>query len=60
MRYFKILNAEGNLAAFGRNDTMGTEITEAEYNELCVQYAPLSDEAEAADYEAALRRLGVE
>ena len=59
MRYFKVLNTEGNVAAFGRNDTVGMEITETEYSELCARYAPVSDEADAADYEAALRRLGV-
>ena len=60
MRCFKILNAEGKLSAFGKNDILGTEITEAEYNELYAQYDFVSDEAAAADYEAALRRLGVE
>lgn len=40
MRCFKILDAEGKLAAFGKNDAIGTEITEAEYNELYAQYCP--------------------
>lgn len=38
MRYFKVLNKDSNLAAFGKNDTIGEEITEEEYNVLCEQY----------------------
>ena len=48
MRYFKILNADGNLAAFGKNDTIGAEITEEEYNSLLEQY-PRPDYAAMAN-----------
>lgn len=33
MRYFKILDKDGKLCGFGKNDSIGIEITEEEYNE---------------------------
>ena len=60
MRYFKILNPEtGEIAGFGKNDNLGVEITEEEYNALCAEHCPFSDEATVEDYEAALAELGV-
>ena len=40
MRYFKILNEDGSLAVFGKNDIIGEEITEEEYNSLYAEHCP--------------------
>lgn len=67
MRYFKILHPEtGEITAVGKNDSLGVEITEEEYNAIHAEYAalraerfPPSDEATIEDYQAALAELGV-
>ena len=59
MRYFKVLNKDGAVAAFGKNDTIGEEITEEAYNALYAAHCPPNDRAAEADYLAALEKLGV-
>ena len=57
MRYFKILNEGGNLVAFGKNDIIGVEITEEEYNALREQYRVEREDA-LTDAVNALELLG--
>lgn len=59
MRYFKVLGADGSLSAFGKNDTVGVEISEEAYNALYAAHCPPDDRAAEADYLAALEKLGV-
>lgn len=54
MRYFKIMAQDGSVAAFGKNDIIGEEITEEEYNALLEQYPrPDHTEMETTAYDKA-------
>ncbi len=59
MRYFKILDKDGKTRGFGKNDNIGIEITEEEYNEAMKPIIEAKEKRQAEVKEAIALREAI-